>query len=485
MAKAPKENYEKKFYKKILKAIDKEDKNAFYKEFNNAIRSGKMVVSQKRSKGQLSFDSTWVEVLNRYMGNLESIVRNPRLYMMAEENVMPIQAAKKINARSVQHLSSHVQNVQEIRKDGTIVPSKILSVTYEDTLNIYENRFIMTLITKLAAFVEVRYKQVMDFNGAYRLDDLRVKDTFKWRNYDVEAEVNLKVKEQIEDAESKKNLEILEQISLIRSYLKGFMGSAFFTAMKQSGARPVVPPILRTNIIVKSVDYSSCLKLWQFLDSYRELGVEVGILDTDIDYDEDFLSDISDMLMFNYSLLAMNQDDRSETYDLLPYKYKRYKPPKVDSPLLQVSEVTNLPDSEIDMQDEPTISEYWYQRIKTNYKSQFTKEVNSGISYNKSFLNIYKNMLRIEADTQKDILTGMYARLKSQYPKRISYKARKQYLLKVRAIYKSLITLKTQELNKFKEKLFKTESELRKYERKGSKPKDIEELNNLVEENNE
>ena len=482
MAKAPQENYEKKFYKKILKAIDREDKNAFYKEFTNAIRSGKMAVSQKRSKGQLSFDSTWVEVITKYMHNLESIVRNPRLYMMAEENVMAIQAAKKINARSVQHLSSHVQNVQEIRKDGTIVPSKILSVTYEDTLNIYENRFIMTLITKLAAFVEVRYKQVMDFNGAYQVDNLRVKDTFKWRNYNVDAEINLKVKEEIEDEESKKNLALLDQIALLRSYLKGFMGSAFFTAMKQSGARPVVPPILRTNIIVKSVDYSSCLKLWQFLDSYRELGVEVGITDTDIDYDEDFLQDISDMLMFNYSLLSMNQKDRSETYELLPYKYYKYKPPKHESPLLQVSEVTNLPDGAIEEQGEPTISEYYYQRIKTNYKSQFTKEVNSGISYNKSFLNIYKNMLRIEAETQKDILDGMYARLKSQYPKRISYKARKQYLLKVRGIYKSLITLKTQELNKFREKLFKTESELRKYDKKSPRQKEETEI---ISEDNE
>ena len=66
----------------------------------------------------------------------------------------------------------------------------------------------------------------------------------------------------------------------------------------------------------------------------------------------------------------------------------------------------------------------------------------------------------------------MYARLKSQYPKRISYKARKQYLLKVRGVYKSLITLKTQELNKFREKLFKTESELRKYDKKPTKPKE-------------
>ena len=147
-------NYEKKFYKKILNAIDREDKNEFYQEFRNAINAGKMTVSQKRVKGQVTFDDTWITVILTYLPYMDKIVRNPRLYMMAEENVMPIQSAKKINARSVQHLSSHVQNVQEIRDDGVIVPNKILSTTYEDTLNIYENRFIMTLIQKLAAFIE-------------------------------------------------------------------------------------------------------------------------------------------------------------------------------------------------------------------------------------------------------------------------------------------------------------------------------------------
>ena len=141
MAKA-KTNYEKRFYQRILKAINREDAKGFYKEFNNAIKSGKMTISQMRTKSQLSFDATWINVITSYLPYLEKIVRNPRIYMEAIEMVTPIQSAKKITARSVQHLSANVQNVQEIRSDGTIVPSKVLSTIYEDTMNIYETALL-------------------------------------------------------------------------------------------------------------------------------------------------------------------------------------------------------------------------------------------------------------------------------------------------------------------------------------------------------
>ena len=70
----------------------------------------------------------------------------------------------------------------------------------------------MTLISKLAAFVEVRYEQIAEKTESYQTDYLRVQDVFKWRNYDIEANIDLKVKEQVEDEESQKNLELVEDI---------------------------------------------------------------------------------------------------------------------------------------------------------------------------------------------------------------------------------------------------------------------------------
>ncbi|NLB11518.1 DUF2357 domain-containing protein [bacterium] len=459
MAKA-KTNYEKRFYQRILKAINREDAKGFYKEFNNAIKSGKMTISQMRTKSQLSFDATWINVITSYLPYLEKIVRNPRIYMEAIEMVTPIQSAKKITARSVQHLSANVQNVQEIRSDGTIVPSKVLSTIYEDTMNIYENRFIMTLISKLAAFVEVRYEQIAEKTESYQTDYLRVQDVFKWRNYDIEANIDLKVKEQVEDEESQKNLELVEDIRTIRSYVRGFMQSVFYQTMKESRARAVNPPILRTNIIVKSVEYNSCLKLWQFLDSYRQLGVSVGVFDKELDFDEDFVNKVSDMLMLNYSLITENQADREDTYNLLPYKKRREKEIRFSKTELVVEEML---DEDADIKAvPPTISEYYYQRMKQISKTNFTRQVNSGISYNRSFLNIYKKMLKIENGVQKEILQGLEKRLRKRYPTKIKSAAKVTFLKRVRSIYKSVILIKKADLESAEAKLRKAEADLEK-----------------------
>ena len=453
-------NYEKKFYKKILNAIDREDKNEFYQEFRNAINAGKMTVSQKRVKGQVTFDDTWITVILTYLPYMDKIVRNPRLYMMAEENVMPIQSAKKINARSVQHLSSHVQNVQEIRDDGVIVPNKILSTTYEDTLNIYENRFVMTLIQKLAAFVEVRYEQVTENVKSYQQDKLAISDNFKWRNYDIEANIELNVKEDINDEISRKNAELIEKIELIRRYLRGFLGSQFYASMKETGARPVTPPILRTNIIVKSVDYSSCLKLWQFIDSYRQLGVEAGAFEKDLKFDEDFIEEVSDMILVNYSLIASNQEDRAKDYELAPYRYKKAKKP-VRKDLLVVAEQL---DEVVDKDSDPTISEYFYQRTKKNYKSEYTRMVNSGISYNKSFVNIFRKIMKIENGVSKEIIDGLKAQLDKANPEKVDKQDKLTYLKKQRNMYKSMVMLKKQDLARAEKKFASLDKEIAKRE---------------------
>ncbi len=454
------ENVEKEYYKDILELVEEKSQDAFYKEMLNAIKGGKLEVYQKRSRQQLTFDSTWIEVIKNNLTYVEAIVRNPRNFMEAIEDVAPIQRAKKINSRSVQHLSSHVQNVQEIRDDGTIVPSKILSTTYEDTIIIYENRFVMTLINKLAAFIELRYNSILDSVKSYQKDHLNAKSTFKWRNYDIEATIDLSVKNEINDEISKKNVELLEDIETIRNYIRGFMNSQFYIELKRN-SKPVVPPILKTNIIQGSVNYNSCLKLWQFLDSYRQLGIDLDLMDKDLTFDNTFIQDVCDMFILNYSLISCNQMERSETYELLPYKYKKEKAP-INVRNLIAGDHDKLEGKDL---EDPTISEYFYNRSKKKYKQEFTKDVNAGISYNKSFVTVYRRMQKIENGIQKEIIESLEEKLPPETtPYEEQRQARYLYLKRVRSMYKTIIYLKKQDLMKMEEKLKKAERDLARFE---------------------
>ncbi len=459
------ENVEKEYYKDILELVEQKSQDDFYKEMLNAIKGGKLEVYQKRSRQQLTFDATWIEVIKNNLTYVEAIVRNPRQFMEAIEDVAPIQRAKKINSRSVQHLSSHVQNVQEIRDDGTIVPSKILSTTYEDTLIIYENRFVMTLINKLAAFIELRYNSILDSVKSYQKDHLNAKSTFKWRNYDIEATIDLSVKNEINDEISKKNVELLEDIETIRNYIRGFMNSQFYIELKRN-SKPVVPPILKTNIIQGSVNYNSCLKLWQFLDSYRQLGIDLDLMDKDLTFDNDFIQDVCDMFILNYSLISCNQMERSESYELLPYKYKKEKAP-INVRNLIAGDHDKLEGKDL---EDPTISEYFYNRSKKKYKQEFTKDVNAGISYNKSFVTVYRRMQKIENGIQKEIIESLEEKLPSETtPYEEQRQARYLYLKRVRSMYKTIIYLKKQDLMKMEEKLKKAERDLARFEAEDKK----------------
>ncbi|MDR0831379.1 MAG: hypothetical protein LBM99_00605, partial [Bacillales bacterium] len=126
---------EKKYYSKVevkLKSLNEGE--VFYKEMKSSIRSGKNEVYQKRMRETQVFDSSWIEGIESYLLNLDKIVRNPKMVMTPIEDIVRIDRAKKINARSIQHLSSHTQFVQDIDELGRVKPMKVLSTVYEDEI---------------------------------------------------------------------------------------------------------------------------------------------------------------------------------------------------------------------------------------------------------------------------------------------------------------------------------------------------------------
>ena len=98
-------NYEKKYYNKLKKSFDKISENDnFYLELSNAINAGKKEIYQKQVKESYVFDSTWIDTIENHMQSIDKIIRNPKLYMVANEDVVRIERAKKINTHLKQRL---------------------------------------------------------------------------------------------------------------------------------------------------------------------------------------------------------------------------------------------------------------------------------------------------------------------------------------------------------------------------------------------
>ena len=113
----------------------------------------------------LSFE--WIDIIESSCPYLDIIVRNPKLTLIKEERVVNVEKSKKVTIESIKDLSKHTNYISKYNKEKKIVePSKILNVFNEETYNIYENRFLYTLVRQVESFItkkESTHNRNLDF----------------------------------------------------------------------------------------------------------------------------------------------------------------------------------------------------------------------------------------------------------------------------------------------------------------------------------
>ena len=100
----------------------------------------------------LSFD--WIDIVEDACPRLDIIVRNAKVALVQEANVELIEKAKRITVESVKDLARHTNYINKFDEaTQSVEPGKILDIRNEETFNIYENRFLYTLIHEMEDFV--------------------------------------------------------------------------------------------------------------------------------------------------------------------------------------------------------------------------------------------------------------------------------------------------------------------------------------------
>ena len=138
-------------------------------------------------------DYSWIQIFEEYIPNLDAIVRNPRRFIQSDETLVPIEKAKKISEESIKHLAQNTQLIQSLDADGMPQPLKILNVFKEETYDLYENRFIASLINNLYVFINMQYEKLKNIDV---------------NNYNAEKSVTYKAKTTIDKEEYSSNLKI-------------------------------------------------------------------------------------------------------------------------------------------------------------------------------------------------------------------------------------------------------------------------------------
>ncbi len=98
----------------------------------------------------ISFD--WLDEIEKACPFIDNIIRHPKVTLVKDERVVEVERAKKITVDSIKDLAKHSNYITDVVDDDVKV-SKILDVRNEETFNIYENRFLYTLVKELDSFV--------------------------------------------------------------------------------------------------------------------------------------------------------------------------------------------------------------------------------------------------------------------------------------------------------------------------------------------
>lgn len=260
----------KQYANKIVSVLGNEN---FYEQFKKRVDKGSSVfkLAKKRLIQDISLD--WIDTIEGILPNLDTIVRNPRKFIVQEEDIVDVSLARSISTESVKFLAQHTNMISKVdEKTGDVTPSKILNITKEESFEIYENRFIYTLLLKLKDFVTMRYDKIKKASATQDVLELDVESRFnlpsKKVTYRTEYYAQLSFDEVMRlDPDT---LTKIERVAKIDRIITDFLSSSFAKSMRNSA--PVRPPIMRTNVILKEPNFKKALTLWQFIETYQQTG---------------------------------------------------------------------------------------------------------------------------------------------------------------------------------------------------------------------
>ena len=332
-----------KYVNKVGKTLEND---RYFQYLFEMVQAGTTTLKQSHQVLHKVVDERWLSVIEESLDALNRITEHPRRFVTTSEEVVPVELARKITADSVRHLSMNTQFIAS-NKNGEIHPTKILNVTTEETYNLYENRFIYHLIQRLVTFIDKRTDVIFWSTGDETRNTLHMQSSVDDAYEQIEYKLEMTVKNTQSFAENdSENMQVFMRIDRVRRMVMALRNSAFCDLMK--GCTRVTSPIQRTNTIMKDPDYRTCFKLWQFLESYEEVGYSIDVRDSALEFDEEYLIQLYSNLITNYTVFkSLLEADPRRLDEIPPKRRKVVKPKFIKQIEEQIVDDYDIPDVEI------------------------------------------------------------------------------------------------------------------------------------------
>lgn len=382
------------FQDQFIENIDElESATDFPSHFYQAFFDGKRDIYQKEHTQIKQFDEHWIRVIESYFPSIDTITKRLKSTLRYDEEILPIEKTKKTGPRSIRHLSSHSELIREVDEEDDVIPMKVLSNQSEVEYGIYENRFVMTLISRLQSFVGDRLKIIRSELAGRKDTHLSYDTSFEFSEMLYEMKIELKQKQLINKRNiNEHNLSVLERTESLYKLITRLNASEFMRMMKKY--KPVSSPIMKTQIILKNPDFKNAYLLWLYLDKYYILDYNLESKTVNKRFSSQYSKQIDQMMLtffstfFHHDHIHLDGDSDGKA------KFKSKKAVQIKK---------NLDDFEIIpfvYEVEPQLTnEYFLEKNKAIFKKQFEESIEAyAPRYTLGLKNALTNTLKITND---------------------------------------------------------------------------------------
>lgn len=357
----------------------------------NELQQGEKTIYNKTVRETKIFDENFLDVVIGAYPSLLKICRDPKKTLAYMQEVVAMEKAKKVDSESIRHLASHTQYIRDINEQNEVIPSKILSTYAEDNIGIYENRFIKSLINRVIVFLDTRLKLMDENLESISADEIRYKNNIKLSHRKIDLEMNIKISNEILD-ETQKARELFDKTKNALDKYRALKGTGLYQAVAK--LKDVVPPIMKTNIILHNPDFKIAYNLWLYIDRTTEVGYNVQSDEKTNDDDDVILNDFNHIGVFLINDLMHQRGIQSlEAFD----GEKNVRELKHD-------DITKyeLEPKDIKLSHQE-ISEYLLSRISEIFEEKYKESLSQGLSYEMSVKRVFREMI--------DVLNRIYPNL--------------------------------------------------------------------------
>ena len=322
------------------------ENDRYFQYLFKMVQSGTNTLYQTSQVLHKVVDERWLSTIEESLDAINNIIEKPRRFVTTSEQLVPVALARKISSESVRHLSMNTQFIAS-DENGEVHPTKILNVSTEESYDLYENRFIYHLIQRLVTFIDKRTDVIFWSTGDEKRNKLSMESKVEDAYEEIEYKIEMTIKDRQSFAENDSdNMQVFMRIDRVRRLVMALRNSAFCSLM--AGCTRVRSPIQRTNLMMKDPDYRTCYKLWQFLESYDEVGYTIEEQDTALAFDEEYLFQMYTNMITNYTVFKnLTEADGRQLSETLEQRCKVMKPKFIKKIEEQVVDDYNLPDVEI------------------------------------------------------------------------------------------------------------------------------------------